>query len=85
MLIPLVAAEVVGLIFDEGMSWSALFEKHDFFNRYRYYIQVVAAANNPENMKKWCVLSKAYHSLLNVVILQGRYRRVEDPATRSQT
>jgi len=47
------AAEVVGLIFDEGMSWSALFEKHDFFNRYRYYIQVVAAANNPENMKKW--------------------------------
>ncbi|KAG8897634.1 polynucleotide adenylyltransferase [Tulasnella sp. 403] len=47
------AAEVVGRIFEEGAPWSELFEKHDFFSRYRYYIQVVAAANTPENIKKW--------------------------------
>ncbi|KAG8930246.1 polynucleotide adenylyltransferase [Tulasnella sp. 417] len=47
------AAEVVARIFDEGAPWSELFEKHDFFSRYRYYIQVVAAADSAENLKKW--------------------------------
>lgn len=50
------AAEVVNRIFDEGAPWSELFEKHDFFSRYRYYIQVVAAADSPENLKKWSVV-----------------------------
>ncbi|KAG8948098.1 polynucleotide adenylyltransferase [Tulasnella sp. 424] len=47
------AAEVVTRIFDEGAPWSELFEKHDFFSRYRHYIQVVAAADSAENLKKW--------------------------------
>ncbi|KAG8865141.1 polynucleotide adenylyltransferase [Tulasnella sp. 330] len=47
------ASEIVGRIFEEGAPWSELFGKHDFFSRYRYYIQVVAAANTDENIKKW--------------------------------
>lgn len=47
------AAEVVTRVFEEGAPWAELFEKHDFFTRYRYYIQVIACADTPENMKKW--------------------------------
>lgn len=47
------AAEVVGRIFDEDAPWSELFEKHDFFSRYRYYIQVVAVASTSETLNKW--------------------------------
>ncbi|KAG8901160.1 polynucleotide adenylyltransferase, partial [Tulasnella sp. 417] len=47
------SAEVVARIFDEGAPWSELFEKHDFFSKYRYYLQVVAIADNAENLKIW--------------------------------
>ncbi|KAG8931019.1 polynucleotide adenylyltransferase [Tulasnella sp. 419] len=47
------AAEVVDRVMKDGAPWSELFEKHDFFSRYRYYIQVVASANSSENLKKW--------------------------------
>ncbi|KAG8913616.1 polynucleotide adenylyltransferase [Tulasnella sp. 417] len=53
------SAEVVARIFDKGASWSELFEKHDFFSRYRYYLQVVAATNSAENLKIWSVISSS--------------------------
>ena len=37
-------------------QWSELFAKHDFFMRYRYYIQVVASAGSAEGLKKWCAV-----------------------------
>ncbi|OJT05411.1 Poly(A) polymerase pla1 [Trametes pubescens] len=34
-------------------EWSALFVKHDFFQRYRFYLQVVAASRDLEMQNKW--------------------------------
>ncbi|KAI0353127.1 polymerase [Trametes cingulata] len=34
-------------------EWSALFEKHDFFHRYRFYLQVSASSRNLDIQNKW--------------------------------
>ena len=34
-------------------KWSELFEKHDFFHKYRYYLQVIASTGSPELQVKW--------------------------------
>lgn len=39
-------------------EWSALFVKHDFFQRYRFYLQVVAASRDLEMQNKWYVGDK---------------------------
>ena len=36
-------------------SWSELFAKHDFFHKYRYYLQVIASTGAPEMQIKWYV------------------------------
>ena len=36
-------------------SWAELFTKHDFFHRFRNYIQVVAMTRDPQVQIKWCV------------------------------
>ncbi|KAG8948097.1 polynucleotide adenylyltransferase [Tulasnella sp. 424] len=61
------AADVVIRIFVEGAPWSELFEKHDFFSRYRYYLQVVAAADSAENLTKW---SGSVESKLRRLVLE---------------
>ncbi|MBW0463086.1 hypothetical protein O181_002801 [Austropuccinia psidii MF-1] len=33
--------------------WSALFDKHDFFSRYRYYLQITASSPDAEIQLKW--------------------------------
>ncbi|KAI0638468.1 polymerase [Trametes polyzona] len=44
-------------IVDEVMlgkaEWSALFVKHDFFQRYRFYLQVVASSRDRDIQNKW--------------------------------
>lgn len=34
-------------------TWSALFDKHDFFTRYRYYLQITASSPNADTQLKW--------------------------------
>ncbi|CDZ97133.1 poly polymerase [Phaffia rhodozyma] len=36
-----------------GGDWSELFEKHDFFQSYRYYLQIMSSASGFETHKKW--------------------------------
>ena len=36
-------------------NWSELFAKHDFFHKYRYYLQVIASTGSPELQIKWYV------------------------------
>ena len=38
-----------------SLDWSALFTKHDFFHKYRYYLQVIASTGNADLQLKWCV------------------------------
>jgi poly(A) polymerase len=39
-------------------DWSQLFAKHDFFHKYRYYLQVIASTGTAELQLKWCVCSR---------------------------
>ena len=52
------ASEVVERVIIGTAEWSELFKKHDFFHKYRYYLQIVASAANSDLQSKWCVLSR---------------------------
>ena len=47
------AAEIVDRIMVNKAEWSELFAKHDFFHKYRYYLQVIASSGDPEMQIKW--------------------------------
>ena len=47
------AADIVDKIVVRSASWSELFEKHDFFSRYRYYLQITASSADPDVQLKW--------------------------------
>jgi poly(A) polymerase len=36
-------------------EWSELFAKHDFFQKYRYYLQIIASSGKADDQLKWCV------------------------------
>ncbi|KAF8343731.1 poly-A polymerase [Amanita rubescens] len=46
-------AEIVDRIIVGTASWSELFAKHDFFFKYKYYLQVIASTANQETQIKW--------------------------------
>ncbi|KIJ13272.1 hypothetical protein PAXINDRAFT_163709 [Paxillus involutus ATCC 200175] len=46
-------ADVVDRVIVGTASWSELFAKHDFFHKYRYYLQVVASTDDQELHIKW--------------------------------
>lgn len=46
-------AEIVDKIIIGTAEWSELFSKHDFFHRYRYYLQVIASTGNSDRQIKW--------------------------------
>lgn len=47
------AAEVVDRIIVGKSEWSELFQKHDFFHRYKYYLQIVASSGSADLQLKW--------------------------------
>ncbi|KAG6866128.1 hypothetical protein C0991_008436 [Blastosporella zonata] len=46
-------ADIVDKVIIGKATWSELFEKHDFFIKYRYYLQVIASTGDPELQMKW--------------------------------
>jgi len=46
-------ADIVDKVIVGKATWSELFEKHDFFHKYRYYLQVIASTGNAELQTKW--------------------------------
>ncbi|RXW19731.1 hypothetical protein EST38_g6126 [Candolleomyces aberdarensis] len=46
-------ADIVEKIFVGTAQWSELFGKHDFFHKYRYYLQVTASAGGEDLQMKW--------------------------------
>ena len=50
-------AEIVDRIIVGTASWSELFAKHDFFLKYKYYLQVIASTANSETQIKWYVIT----------------------------
>lgn len=48
-----VAADITDRITVGGKRWEDLFEKHDFFSRYKYYLQVIASSDSMDNLRIW--------------------------------
>ncbi|KAF5333209.1 hypothetical protein D9611_002745 [Ephemerocybe angulata] len=46
-------ADIVDKVIVGTAEWSELFAKHDFFLRYRYYLQITASTGDPELQIKW--------------------------------
>ncbi|KAH7887389.1 poly-A polymerase [Phlebopus sp. FC_14] len=46
-------ADIVDRVIVGTASWSELFAKHDFFHKYRYYLQVIASTGDSELHIKW--------------------------------
>lgn len=49
------AAEVVDKVFVGTAKWAELFQPHDFFSKYRYYLQITASSSNADVQLKWSV------------------------------
>jgi poly(A) polymerase len=50
-------AEIVDRVIVGTAEWSELFSKHDFFIRYKYYLQIIASTGDPNQHVKWYVIS----------------------------
>ncbi|KAF9236242.1 polymerase [Melanogaster broomeanus] len=46
-------ADIVDRVIVGTANWSELFTKHDFFHKYRYYLQVVASTDDADLQIKW--------------------------------
>jgi poly(A) polymerase len=46
-------ADIVDKVIVGTASWSELFQKHDFFHKYRYYLQVIASTATADLQIKW--------------------------------
>lgn len=51
-------ADIVDKIILGTAQWSELFAKHDFFHKYRYYLQVIASTGNADLQTKWFIFPK---------------------------
>ncbi|KAF8759811.1 polymerase [Rhizoctonia solani] len=40
-------------VYEGRAEWSELFAKHDFFQKYRYYLQIIASSGKAEDQLKW--------------------------------
>ncbi|GAA5915933.1 hypothetical protein JCM8208_003669 [Rhodotorula glutinis] len=47
------AAEIVDRVFVGSTSWKELFQPHDFFSKYRYYLQITASSGSADVQLKW--------------------------------
>lgn len=48
-----IAAETVDKVVVGSASWKDLFRKHDFFHKYKYYLQVIASSGSTDLQLKW--------------------------------
>ncbi|KAL0950111.1 hypothetical protein HGRIS_010109 [Hohenbuehelia grisea] len=46
-------SEIVDHVMIGRASWSDLFSKHDFFHKYRYYLQIIASTGSTDLQIKW--------------------------------
>lgn len=56
-------------------QWSELFVKHEFFHKYRYYLQVIASTGNQDLQLKWYLIS--YSHVLMLTLRSNRAGTVE--------
>ena len=60
----LAGGDIVNNVIVGSANWSELFAKHDFFHKYRHYLQVIASTGSPEQQIKWSVCSSSLRGVL---------------------
>ncbi|KAG9304179.1 hypothetical protein G9A89_019741 [Geosiphon pyriformis] len=67
------AAEIADKVMVGTGKWSELFAKHDFFQRYRYYLQIIASSDSPERQLKWSgmVESRIRHLITKLEVVDN--------------
>ena len=67
------AIEVMDKITISNAPWASLFEKHDFFYRYKNYLVVIAASRDAETQLKWSGLveSKIRQLVMRLEVLDS--------------
>lgn len=48
-----IGSEIVDKVIVGKAVWSDLFAKHDFFRKYKYYLQVIASTGSHDLQLKW--------------------------------
>jgi poly(A) polymerase len=48
-------ADIVDKVIVGSADWSELFLKHDFFHKYRYYLQIIASTGDHDLQIKWYI------------------------------
>ncbi len=51
----LLGADIVDKVIVGSADWSELFAKHDFFHKYRYYLQIIASTGDHDLQLKWYI------------------------------
>ncbi|KAF9023176.1 Nucleotidyltransferase, class I, C-terminal-like protein, partial [Rhodocollybia butyracea] len=52
-LLSFLGADIVDKVIIGKAQWSELFVKHDFFHKYRYYLQIIASTGDADLQIKW--------------------------------
>lgn len=66
-------ADILDGIYNDKCGWNKLFEKHEFFYRYKHYLQIVASGQSSEQQKKWsgAVESKVRQLVNKIELVEG--------------
>lgn len=69
------ATKIVDEIVTNNAEWSNLFIAHDFFNRYRYYLQVIASSDSAELQLMWAgkVESRIRHLIMKLEVVPNLF------------
>lgn len=67
------AAETADRIMIGNQGWCELFKGHDFFFRYKYYLQILASAEGPEQQRRWIGLveSRLRQLVMKLELVEG--------------
>lgn len=70
MIDVLQGADIVDKVIVGTATWSELFAKHDFFHKYRYYLQIIASTGDPALQIKWYVdIIFSYNVILTATVV----------------
>jgi poly(A) polymerase len=60
-------------ILQGSKKWAELFSKHDFFQKYKYYIQVITCSDSLDNQRLWSALveSRLRHFVLKLEFVEN--------------
>lgn len=80
-----VGSEIVDKVIVGTANWSELFQKHNFFHKYRYYLQVIASTGSADLQIKWWVPFGSINQFIHSGIAQVWDGRIADTTIGYET